>query len=285
MFRRFTETVFGYIADNGLSNVYGIEGRRSVTLIDSTTHTYYATRIARDITQRICKPIGQIIYTHFHRDHVLGAESFGATQGIVCHARCAARIVDHGAAMQDELGPAFASCQIVAPSITLTRDEGIIETEAGALPFARVGGHSDDSLILWSADGRVLFAADTVFNRVPPYIGRWSCIDGFGRVNDWIAALRRVLDERSAQVVSGHGPPATRADVEDLLRFFEYYAARVEEGIRQGLGLREIWFGIYRRDGFLRCDVHPEVYLHMVTALHEEWTRPPSFKERQHATI
>ena len=58
------------------SNVHMIEGQDSVTIIDTTESTKAAENILAEFRKLTNKPIGRIIYTHSHRDHISGATVF-----------------------------------------------------------------------------------------------------------------------------------------------------------------------------------------------------------------
>lgn len=62
----------GYAA----SNVYMIEGAAHLTIIDTTESTKAAENILAAFRQKTDKPVGRIIYTHSHRDHISGATVF-----------------------------------------------------------------------------------------------------------------------------------------------------------------------------------------------------------------
>ena len=58
------------------SNVHMIEGRNSVTIIDTTETTQAAENILAEFRKITDKPIGKIILTHSHRDHISGVSVF-----------------------------------------------------------------------------------------------------------------------------------------------------------------------------------------------------------------
>ncbi len=62
-------TAVGYAA----SNVHLVEGRESVTIIDTSESTKAAENILVEFQKLTSKPVGRIIYTHSHRDHISGA--------------------------------------------------------------------------------------------------------------------------------------------------------------------------------------------------------------------
>ncbi len=58
------------------SNVHMVEGRDTITIVDTTESTKAAGNILAEFRKRTDKPVGRIIYTHSHRDHISGATVF-----------------------------------------------------------------------------------------------------------------------------------------------------------------------------------------------------------------
>ena len=71
-------TAVGYAA----SNVHMIEGNESITIIDTTESTKAAENIFAEFRKLTNKPIGRIIYSHSHRDHISGATIFSPNRDI-----------------------------------------------------------------------------------------------------------------------------------------------------------------------------------------------------------
>ena len=65
-------TAVGFAA----SNAHMIEGADTVTIIDTTETTKAAENILAEFRARTQKPVGRIILTHSHRDHISGAAVF-----------------------------------------------------------------------------------------------------------------------------------------------------------------------------------------------------------------
>lgn len=65
-------TAVGYAA----SNVHLVEGAQSVTIIDTSESTKAAENILAEFRKLTDKPVGRIILTHSHRDHISGANVF-----------------------------------------------------------------------------------------------------------------------------------------------------------------------------------------------------------------
>lgn len=68
----------GYAA----SNVYVVEGATSLSIIDTSESTRAAENILAALRKKTALPVGRIIYTHSHRDHISGASVFAPDGGI-----------------------------------------------------------------------------------------------------------------------------------------------------------------------------------------------------------
>ena len=103
IFSKITNHV--YIAHPGLvkrinSTSTIIVGRNFLTVVESQTDVFMATALIRGIRQRISKlPIKYLIFSHFHLDHILGAEAFlheNPALIIIAHQNTAGHIALHG---------------------------------------------------------------------------------------------------------------------------------------------------------------------------------------------
>ncbi len=85
-------TAVGFAA----SNAHMVEGADSVTIIDTTESTAAAENILAEFRALTGKPVGRIIYTHGHRDHVSGASVFagGADVPVIASAGFGSDLVD-----------------------------------------------------------------------------------------------------------------------------------------------------------------------------------------------
>ena len=71
-------TAVGYAA----STQHLIEGESSLTVVDTSESTEAAQNVLAEFRQLSDKPVGRIIYTHSHRDHISGASVFSEGQDI-----------------------------------------------------------------------------------------------------------------------------------------------------------------------------------------------------------
>jgi glyoxylase-like metal-dependent hydrolase (beta-lactamase superfamily II) len=191
--------------------------------------------------------VERIAITHFHPDHVGGAEAAAratgapVSQGGLDYAQCervwgsddwpermAAWFVRHGVPVNvtEDLivqGHAFA------PFIRYAIDPDLLYegSEVGGWKVLELPGHADGHLC-FLRDG-VLIAGDHLLRRITPAVGLYpeSRPDPLG---DYLASLERTIELAPRVVYPGHGEPihdaATRA--RDLI---EHHRARLDEAV------------------------------------------------------
>jgi alkyl sulfatase BDS1-like metallo-beta-lactamase superfamily hydrolase len=71
-------TAVGFAA----STQHMIEGKSSITIVDTSESTSAATNVLAEFRKKSDKPIARIIYTHSHRDHISGASVFAEGKDI-----------------------------------------------------------------------------------------------------------------------------------------------------------------------------------------------------------
>ncbi len=194
-------------AENGgdIANIAFVVGTRSVAVIDSGGAAWIGEDVWRAIRVRTRLPVSDLILTHMHPDHVLGADSFVRTgTRIVGHARLQRALADRGADYlqntRDLIGEArFIGTTVALPSVGVTTtmeiDLGGRVLTLTAWPEAHTG---TDLSVTDSASG-ILFAGDLVFDRHAPALD--------GSLLGWQAVLADLAALPNRQVVPGHGGP------------------------------------------------------------------------------
>ncbi|MGH7359832.1 MAG: MBL fold metallo-hydrolase, partial [Candidatus Rokuibacteriota bacterium] len=169
-----------------------------------------------EVAQRFGKPIRYVVYSHDHADHISGGEVLADTAQIVAHENARRTIVA-------EKRPT------AVPQITLS-DRMTLELGGTTLELSYVGrNHSDNSLVMRFPKERVLFAVDWIPVKA---VGFRDWPDAY--IQDWIESLRRVEAMDFDQLVPGHGPIGTKADVRAFREYMEELHAEVSRLVREG---------------------------------------------------
>jgi len=174
-----------------------------------------------------------VINTHYHGDHTGGNEAWaerGAT--VFAHDNVLVRHMDppissFSNAPQDAVSPGHWPTVTFAQGLTFHLNGEV------ARVIHVAAAHTDGDAIVWFEDANVLHMGDAFFNGLLPYID----INGGGSVDGFIAAqdLALSLVNDDTKIIPGHGPLATKADLQtmrDLLVDVRgLVAAQVEAGL------------------------------------------------------
>lgn len=237
---RVAEDVYAYVQGNGpygnagFSNAGFVVGPEYVVVIDTlgtnSMHDGFIDAI-RSVTDR---PVGLVIITHHHVDHVLGTHRFMPAR-VICHRQCRAHIlagrdtmVQRWRNMRPLLAPDLDEIPVVVPDITFETRVSIHLGERELVVFHPGLAHTDgDAAVYLPGDG-VLFTGDLFFNQVCPAAFQ-------GNVKGWMAAVAGMLELDAQVIVPGHGPVADRAALAEMLRYLQLIQTGSEQAFAQGL--------------------------------------------------
>ncbi len=230
-------TATGYAA----SNIHMVEGAASVTIIDTTESTKAAENILAEFRKLTDKPIGRIIYTHSHRDHISGATVFAEGRDIPILASAgfqsdlvnvdATRIAPNaalgrrtqaqfgiGLSPEDRVslgcGPGDRPMQgLGAGSLEPTeRVEAnrAIDLDGITAELIMAPGETDDHMALWFPEARVLIPGDNWYHAFPNlYAIRGTPYRDFAA---WANTLTMLADLGAEVMAPGHTQPVFGAD-------------------------------------------------------------------------
>lgn len=248
--------VFAFVQGNGpygnagFSNAGLVVGPDYCVVIDTLgTNSMHEAFIAA-IAKVTAKPVGLVVITHHHVDHVLGTRRFMPAR-IVCHRQCRSHIlagrdsmVDRWRKMRPLLAPDLQGIEVVVPDLTF---EDRISVHLGSremLVFHPGIAHTDGDAAALLLQDRILFAGDLFFNRVCPAAFQ-------GSVTGWIAAVEHMLSLDVATVVPGHGPVADKAALASMLEYLRLIQSGSQAAFAAGLSeeqaAAEMPLGDYRR--------------------------------------
>ena len=218
------------------SNVHMIEGKNSVTIIDTTETTQAAENILAEFRKITDKPIGKIILTHSHRDHISGASVFseGRDVPIVASHLFQSDLIDvdegriapnkmlmrrtfmqFGIGLRDDqrislgVGPGDRPMQgmgagFIAPNEIIYED-GVMDLDGVEVQLIHAPGETDDHLIVWVPEHRVLFCGDNWYHAFPNlYAIRGTAYRDFQK---WADSLSLMAELKPAVLSAGHTRP------------------------------------------------------------------------------
>jgi len=166
-----------------------------------------------------------VVNSHFHGDHT-GGNGFFGEQGatIVAHDRVRVRLLGG----QDD-----------AALPVITYDQGAnIYINGDKLVLTALSGHTDgDSAVLFTREN-VLHTGDLLFNQRFPYID----LDGGGSVQAYLNSQAMMLSwiDDDTRIMPGHGPLASRADLQAMHDMIEACYSDVVSAVAAGQSLDDI---------------------------------------------
>lgn len=183
-------------------------------------------------------PVSFVVNTHWHGDHSGGNENLGkAGAVIVAHDNVRRRMSVER--LSQRFGKTAASPKAALPVVTF--GEGVtLHLNGDDLRIVHVrNAHTDgDSLAYWRK-ANVLHMGDTFFHKVTlPFID----LESGGSIDGLIAAVKvaLVIAGPETKIIPGHGPVATRAELQAYLAMLVAVRAQVAAGIAAGRSLAAI---------------------------------------------
>jgi glyoxylase-like metal-dependent hydrolase (beta-lactamase superfamily II) len=216
-------------------NIGLILGRAEVAVIDTRSTYAQARQIQEHIHELTADPVGVVIDTHGHFDHVFGNGIFRPAT-IWGHERCVTFMVRNGEARKKTIAveePLLADelAEIVIdPPDRIFATHARIEVGGREVMLRYLGrGHTDHDVVVEIPGTDVIFAGDLLESGNVPFFG-----DAYPL--DWPAtatALAVRVKERTGVVVPGHGDRGDRAFADAQTASFQALAEtakRVEAG-------------------------------------------------------
>jgi glyoxylase-like metal-dependent hydrolase (beta-lactamase superfamily II) len=205
--------LFRYQSHNAMFVVTG-EGVIAFDPISVEAARIYREEVARVTSQ----PIRAIVYSHHHADHITGAAELAPDVPIYAHARTYERLA------------AAPGADIPLPNRTFT-DAMTLRVGGKVLNLVYLGrNHSDNSIVAFLPDQRIIFAVDFVSNDRVGY----RDLPGFYFPDLW-ESLERLQQLDYDTAIFGHGEPGTKADVYEQINYWTDLRRAIESMIQAGL--------------------------------------------------
>lgn len=226
---KLTDSVYMLVGAGG--NVGLSVGPDSVFMVDDQ-FAPMAPKLKAAVAALTNRPVQFLLNTHFHFDHTGGNEAFGQDGAvIVAHDNVRRR-------MSSEQLISFigarqaASPRIALPVVTVPGEVKLHVNGDEVHAFHVPAAHTDGDLVVHFAKSNVVHMGDTFFNGMYPFIDAGSG----GTPDGVIAAYDRVLALTDAQtkIIPGHGPLATRADLQTTRDMLATVTARIKAARQAG---------------------------------------------------
>jgi cyclase len=214
-------------------------GPDSVFLIDDQ-FAPLAPKIKAAIARISPRPVQWLLNTHFHFDHTGGNEAFGGEGAvIVAHDNVRRRMsTDQLIQLAGTSNPQKASPKVALPVVTVPGDITFHINGDEVFAFHVPRAHTDGDLIVHFRNSNVVHMGDVFFNGMYPFIDGSSG----GSAAGVIAAFDRVLALAGdgTRIIPGHGPLASKADLQATRDMLATTVQRIRELRRAGKSDAEI---------------------------------------------
>lgn len=229
--------VYGLIT-NRAGNVGISVGEDGVFMIDTQ---FAPIALFLDRAQRAVsgdQPVELVLNTHLHGDHMMGNTWFaerGAT--IMAHESVRPALINPVTANLTGATPDPLSGDYL-PVINLSGGETLTLNGQTVRLHHEPDAHTAGDIWVHFVEADVIHAGDLLFSGWFPYID----LDNGGTVNGYIAAMQSIVDEAGpeTQVIAGHGPMSTEADLEASIAMLTEARARVASLVQEGHSYSEV---------------------------------------------
>jgi cyclase len=228
------EGLFLFSGDGG--NVTAVVDNGSTLLIDSGMESR-AVELNDAVFKATMRPVTRLVNTHWHFDHT-GGNVFLGSSGVTIVA-------------QENVKRQLSSVQNVPfvglrdghyppqalPTVTYSKSMAL-DQGSQRLTLANYGpAHTDGDTIAYIAPANVVVVGDIFSNAFYPIIDLTSP----GSIDGMILSVNRILAQTDEQtrIVPGHGPVATRADLQDYRDMLVQVRQRINALITAGKTMDE----------------------------------------------
>ena len=216
-------------ADGFSSNMGLLVGDEHVLLVDDGMAPITAS-LMETVQELAGRSIDFVVNTHVHGDHV-GSNASLADSGaiVVAHDNLRKRLVEKPG---DAGGPAGL------PVVTFADEVTFHVNGQQAHVFHVAAAHTDGDAVIHFRDANVIDAGDLHFNYMFPFID----LDSGGSVSGFIAGQRRIIAmaDDETKIIPGHGPLASKADLQASVDMLVDARDRVEALVLEGKSEEEV---------------------------------------------
>lgn len=221
--------------EGAIANVGVVVGSKSVAVIDTGGSVQEGRELLAAVRAHTSNPIGYVINTHMHPDHVFGNAAFANMGAIfIGHKNLPQALATHGSYylsnFREFLGDTLMKdVRIIAPTQTVAGTRDIDLGDRRLTLQAWPTAHSDNDLTVLDHGSGTLFAGDLLFVRHVPVVD--------GSLKGWLKVLDGLAQLPARRVVPGHGPIVTQwpQGLTDERRYLDCLAADLRAAIKSGI--------------------------------------------------
>lgn len=220
---------------DAIANIGFVVGEKAVLVTDSGGSLPDGQWLKTEIRRVTKLPIGYVVLSHVHPDHIFGACAFlNEAPEFIGHHKLQDALRVRGAfyrkKLSDEIGAADVG-PLVAPTRVIGPEGGTLDLGGRRITLRAHGtAHTTCDLSFLDHQTRTLFPADLLFVRRVPALD--------GSLSGWLKELNTLETPDAVALVPGHGPPlVTPEAIVPLRRYLETLRDETRLAIRNGRSL------------------------------------------------
>jgi cyclase len=226
-----------YMLQGAGGNIGVSAGSDGVFLVDDQ-YAPLTDKIKAAVTRINPAPIRFVLNTHWHGDHSGGNENLGKSGVlIVAHENVRRRMsVEQFNALFNSRAAAAPGAAL--PVVTFSDTVTFYLNGDSIVAFHVAPAHTDGDALVYFRHANVLHAGDTFFNGFYPFID----VSSGGTIEGTIAAADRMLAVANAdtKIIPGHGPLATRVELQAYREMLVGVRDRVRRAMAGGRTLEQV---------------------------------------------
>jgi cyclase len=212
----------------GISNAGLFVGEDSLLVFDSLGYPVQSKAfIAAAKKAGGGKPIGHLINSHHHGDHVAGNQFFLPAQ-ISSHPYCRQEVLKAipgtpaSWPKAEGLADGTEARKLAPPTVTF--EDNLIYNIGGNVVEFRFAGpaHTWGDLVAYLPQHKILFAADLAFFHLVPYCHN-------AHISKWMESIDKVMKMDVDVIVPGHGPVGGKKDLAESGEYFRFMKTEVKK--------------------------------------------------------
>lgn len=220
-----------YFAEGGGGGSGIIIGESGVIVIDAKTTPAAGKAVVDEVHKLTNKPITTVILTHSDADHVNGIVSFPKGLTIIAHENDKKEIEQAQAA-----GARGAPPKDYLPNKVITEMRDTETIDGVRMTLIHIApAHTSGDLAVYLPDQKIVFSGDLLGNG-DPLIHRPKN----GNSEGWIQFVSALVQLDADTYVRAHADPATKAQVQTVLKNAEDKRARIAGLVKEGKSLEQI---------------------------------------------
>jgi glyoxylase-like metal-dependent hydrolase (beta-lactamase superfamily II) len=229
-------------------NVGCIQLPDEIIVIDTGMAPPLAKQFRQLIHKEVGEPITHVILTHYHSDHVFGAQIFqdcplitSATMAAMYPELLKGRWSPEGiqemkeyyAQNNPDVVELLEDLQIISP--TQTFEDSMALGKENEIHIQCTGGHTAGHSTVYLKTEGILFAGDLVFCQQYPYAG-----DPTNNPPQWMQAFEDILKMPLKTIVPGHGPLCGKEEIEIQLAYFKKLESWIKTQLQEKRTLEQV---------------------------------------------